>query len=64
MTDKQKWNDNGIQFPRLLFEIQANIEFDSDQKEDLCSSMDLEWNDILEIFERATIKFETIKENL
>ena len=59
-----KWKNNNIQFPRLLAEIDAVVEFTGQQKDELCISMDLEWSDIEEIFERAQIEFDKIKAKL
>ncbi len=59
-----KWHNNQIQFARLLCEIQQNIGFTDTQKANLCMEMDLEWNQIEEIFDRATTEFDKIKGNL
>ena len=60
MTKKNtKWDDNSIQFPRLLAEISAtqpNLDFEA-----LCISMDLEIDDINDIFDRADEAWEEIK---
>lgn len=58
------WLDNNIQFPRLLAEIQINCNFTEDYKERLCDAMDVEWKDIENLFERAVVEFDIIKENL
>lgn len=52
------WNDNEIQFPRLLAEINATQELDLDI---LAESMDLSVDEVKELFERANNKFEDIK---
>lgn len=54
------WDDDKIQFPRLLAEIYATQ--DSLKMADLCASMDIEVGDIVEIFERAQAEWERIKE--
>jgi hypothetical protein len=54
------WEDNSVQFPRLLAEIYATQ--DSLKMADLCASMDIEVGDIVEIFERAQAEWERIKE--
>lgn len=59
-----RWSQDELQFPRLLDEIRANIEFTNRQKQELCISMDLEWEDIEEIFDRASTRFEKAKEKL
>ena len=58
------WNDDAIQFPRLLAEIRANVEFTPEQMRSLCDSMDLEVQQIEELLERADLAFEKIKGNL
>ena len=55
------WDDNSIQFPRLLAEIYATQDL---KMAALCESMDLEVGDIVEIFERALIDWERIKDEL
>ena len=56
------WNKNEVQFPRLLSEIFATVEFTKEQREALCESMDLEYEDIQEIFRRAEDEWDSIKE--
>lgn len=54
------WDEDLIQFARLLSEIaagQSSIRF-----EDLCASMDLEVDDINELFDRANEVWENAKE--
>ena len=46
------WNNSGIQFPRLLAEILA-VGLTPKQYQDLGRSMDLDIDDIDELFERA-----------
>jgi hypothetical protein len=53
-----RWNDNLVQFARLLAEIVATQDLDN---ETLCASMDLEQDDINELFERAQEMWEQIK---
>jgi hypothetical protein len=53
------WNDNLLQFARLLSEITAtqdNLDYDA-----LCESMDLELVDVAELFERAQDVWEAAK---
>jgi hypothetical protein len=57
------WEDNSIQFPRLLAEIQANIEMSDKDFEDMCDSMDLTEDAVNEIFDRAQEEWERIKGN-
>lgn len=57
---KPLWENDLIQFARLLDEIRAtqeNIDYDA-----LCESMDLEADRIVELFERAMVVFEKSKE--
>ena len=56
---KDLWNDNSIQFPRLLAEILATQE--NLDMEALSESMGLEIARIEELFERADTEFEKIK---
>jgi hypothetical protein len=55
------WEDNSIQFPRLISEIVATQDLDLDA---LAESMDLEVEQIKELMNRAQEEFETIKNNL
>lgn len=54
------WNDNLVQFPRLLAEIRA-VGLTEEQYEDLQTSMDLSKAEIDELLERAETKFEADK---
>lgn len=66
MTTNQnpKWDDDSIQFPRLIAEIAATIEFTEAQRAELCESMDLQPDDIDELFDRAQTAWERIKGNI
>ena len=55
------WQDNSIQFPRLIAEIQA-VGLTPAQLELLEDSMDLHPVEIDELFERAEQEWEQIKE--
>ncbi len=58
--NNKNWNDNSIQFPRLLAEIlatQENLDMAA-----LCESMDLEPREVDEIFDRAEAEWERIKD--
>ena len=59
-----KWNNDIIQFARLLTEINATVEFSDNDFEALCESMDLEKDRIHELFNRADKLFEKAKSNL
>jgi hypothetical protein len=61
MQANPKWEDNSIQFPRLLSEICATVDFTKEQMDELCESMDLEISDIDELFDRANDEWERIK---
>jgi hypothetical protein len=52
------WDDDSIQFPRLICEIIATQELDLAE---LGESMDLEPADLNELFERAHVKWEQSK---
>lgn len=64
MIQNPKWLDNSIQFPRLLAEIAAVVGFTDEQKDELCTSMDLNWSEIDELLERAVVEFDEIKAEL
>ena len=55
------WNNNEVQFARLLCELVAANE--SLAIEDVARSMDLEVEDVNELFERAHKVFEEAKGN-
>jgi hypothetical protein len=55
------WQNDAIQFPRLLAEISANIDWTRRQLEDLMEATDLTKEQLMEIFERATTAWDTIK---
>jgi len=60
--ENPKWEDNSIQFPRLLAEIlatQENLDYEA-----LSESMGLEQARIDELFDRADAEWERIKEAL
>ncbi len=54
------WNNNAIQYPRLLAEISATQ--DSFDHASLCESMDLTKAEVNELFERAEVDWQYIKE--
>lgn len=57
-SENQVWNDNRIQFPRLIAEIMATQDLDL---ECLAESMDLTVDDVNELFDRASEEWESIK---
>ena len=58
-SPKDKWECNDIQFPRLLAEIQATQE--NLDLQVLAEAMDLNVEDVEEIFDRANTSWESIK---
>ena len=56
-----KWLDNSIQFPRLIAEIAATCEISQKSIDDLCESMDLNIDEVNELFDRAHNEWEEIK---
>tara|TARA_R110000787_G_scaffold336_2_gene1167 strand:+ start:3812 stop:4030 length:219 start_codon:yes stop_codon:yes gene_type:complete len=72
MTTKMKyksetispWENDDIQFARLLDEIQGNVTISDSDMEALCESMNLSKDEIFEIFERAQSKWDKIKESI
>jgi len=59
-----KWEDNSIQFPRLIEEAQAAGAFTKEVINDMAESMDLQTHEVHELLERARVKWEKIKESL
>lgn len=58
-TDDDHWNNNAIQFPRLLAEINATQEhFDESA---LADAMDISIPELDELFDRAGVAWERIK---
>ena len=58
------WNDNTIQYPRLIAELEAAGAFTTEVLSDLCTSMDLDPDKILDIVHRADTDWESIKESV
>lgn len=56
-----KWDDNSIQFPRLIAEIVATQELDLPA---LAASMDLTVGGINELFDRADFAWEQVKADI
>lgn len=52
------WNNNAVQFPRLLAEIMATQDLDM---KSLAESMDLSESDVVELFDRVDAAWEAIK---
>ena len=57
---KTNWNNNNIQFPRLLSEIFA-VGLTNEQMDQLCDSMNLTIDDIDELFHRAQSEFDQLR---
>jgi len=55
------WNNDLIQFARMLTEIQANISFSNEEWEDLKESTDLTGDEIEQVFARAERVFDKAK---
>ena len=60
---KNLWKDNRVQFARLLAEINS-VGLSETQIEQLCNTMDLTEVELFELFDRAEIEFQDIKERL
>lgn len=58
-----RWNNNKIQFARLLAEIRA-VGLSTAQYMDLEDSMDLDRDEIDELLERAETEWQDIKANM
>jgi len=62
MSDvNELWFNDQVQFARLLVEIRATQDIDFDE---LCESMDLEFEYVQELFDRAHKNFEQYKKEL
>lgn len=57
-SENRVWEDNRIQFPRLISEIMATQDLDL---ECLAESMDLTIDEVNELFDRASEEWESIK---
>ena len=62
MGNNKIWEDNSIQFPRLLTEICATYNTTDEDFEALCESMDLSKDEVNELFDRAQEEWEEIKQ--
>jgi hypothetical protein len=60
---KVVWEDNGVQFPRLLAELRA-AGITPEQMKFLSKSMDLNEGDLESLFLRAEDEWEKIKKDL
>lgn len=55
------WENNSIQFPRLIAELEAAGAIHSGVIDALCESMDLAPNNIAELIDRAQAEWDNIK---
>lgn len=55
------WERDDIQFPRLLAEIAGTINIDRAAMKALADSMDLEPEEVCELFDRAQAEWERLK---
>jgi len=55
------WQDDSLQFPRLIAEINANVMIRPKDFKDLCESMDLTPDLVKELFDRADTAWENHK---
>ena len=58
------WDNNYVQFARLIAEINATFPISFDEWEGLKESMDLNDAELNDLFERATEVFETAKKKM
>ena len=59
MTDT--WNDNNIQFARLISEIESAGGFTNKLIKDLCINMDLEQAELISLIDRGQSTWDRIK---
>jgi hypothetical protein len=64
MTPYERWQDDFIQFARLLSEIQACECLIDESWEELCQEMDLTSDELSDLFDRAQEAWEKIKAQL
>jgi hypothetical protein len=60
VSSEDPWENNFIQFPRLIAEIAANCSFSKGDFKALCESMDLEPERVNELFDRAQCEWDTV----
>jgi hypothetical protein len=58
----RNWENNAIQFPRLIAELEASGAFTQEICATLCESMDLDMDDLDNLVTRAQDIWEEIKE--
>lgn len=57
----RNWNDNSIQFPRLIAEAEAAGAFKPSIIKAMAESMDLERVEVIELIDRAQHEWDKIK---
>ena len=63
VDDVQKWDNNYLQFARLLDEIRC-LGLSTEQYDTLMEAMDLGYEDIDELFERAALEWHRAKQGM
>ena len=58
------WDNNEIQFARLLCEMRANCHISGSDWDDLCESMDLTEDEVGSLLDRAHEVWEQSKKNV
>jgi hypothetical protein len=58
------WQNNAIQFPRLIAELEAAGAFTEQVVQDLQTSMDLDELDIMDLIDRAQDEWDTTVERI
>ena len=58
---QDNWNNNSIQFPRLLAEIHMVGDLTDEQMQAIAESMSLNVVEVREIFDRAAEEFDEMK---
>ena len=66
LAEEEPWEDDSIQFPRLIAEALAAGVWDntSDDFRLMCASMDLEVSEVFELISRAQKKWDHIKSQI
>ena len=58
------WDNNYVQFARLIAEINATVDIKEEDWKELCESMDLQEDEVNQLFDRALQVFEQSKERI
>ena len=59
-----KWENNAIQFPRLIAELETTGAFKPSVVKALCDEMDLTKDELFELIERAQSEWDSMKAKL